>query len=181
MVEGLRTEAEKHIEQSRHCQRCRSDAAGILGEDNTAEIQDLLAKAADTGPVFTEERNKVAFVSREGLLVNMHLGEAGEIYIYENEDGDIKLKETRKAPGSGQGDARWHRLAELLSDCACLMTGGAGAKPVSILESSGLTMMTIDGIAEDAVSRLYRGEGISFLKKRNICGAGKCGSGEGCG
>ena len=182
-VEKLRGEAESHIHQSRHCKRCRSDAAGILGEENTKEIQDILAAAADSGPVFTETRDKVAFVSREGLLVNMHLGEAKEIYIYEKDEDGIKFLETRKAPEGGNGDERWYELGETLSDCACLLTGGAGVKPVNILESSGLSMITIDGIAEDAVTRLFRGEGISFLKKRNVCGAGKssCGSGDGCG
>ena len=180
-VEAVRSEAQEFMPQSRHCKRCRADAVGIIGEDNDEIINTLLKESSEISTGFTEERKKIAFVSREGVLVNIHLGEANEFYIYEKNEDEFKLTETREAPPSGLGDERWTKAAEVLSDCAYILTGGAGQKPVSILSGYGLNVMTIEGLAHDAAAKLFKGEDISHLKKRESCRLGKCGSGEGCG
>jgi nitrogen fixation protein NifB len=42
MVEAARSAALRHLPQMRHCQRCRADAAGMLGEAQSPEQIDLL-------------------------------------------------------------------------------------------------------------------------------------------
>ena len=180
-VESVRAAAQEYMNQSRHCKRCRADAAGIIGEENDAEIKKLLIESSGISTGFTSERTKIAFVSREGVLVNMHLGEAREFYIYEKTDDEFKLTETREAPPAGIGDERWKAAAGILSDCAYILTGGAGQKPISILAGYGLNVLTLEGLAHDAAAKLFDGEDISHLKKRASCSVGNCGDGGGCG
>ncbi|MDC7225129.1 MAG: radical SAM protein [Spirochaetales bacterium] len=181
VVESHRSDAQEFVRQSRHCKRCRADAVGILGEETDAEIRKLLSDASTSATGFTEERTKVAFVSREGVLVNQHLGEAGEFYIYEQIGDNLALSETREAPPAGTGERRWAEVAAVLKDCAYLLTSGAGDRPVKALGGSGINVLTIEGLAHDAASRLFRGEAVAHLKKRESCKAGNCGSGNGCG
>ncbi len=181
VVESYRAAAQEHMPQSRHCKRCRADAVGILGEAEDAEIRKLLTESADAATGFTSIRNKVAFVSREGLLVNRHLGEAPDFYIYEKTGDSIVLSETRKAPAAGSGDQRWKEVSAALSDCAYLLASGAGEKPVKLLGSEGLNVLTIEGIAHDAAERLFSGRTVNHMKVVRSCGVGNCGSGNGCG
>ena len=182
VIEDMRSKAQKFISQSRHCKRCRADAAGILGKENDEEIRRLLVESANIETGFTAKKNRVAFVSREGVLVNLHLGEAREFFIYEKAGDEFRLSETREAPPAGSGDERWAEAAEVLSDCAYILVGGAGKKPVSILKRHGINVLEIEGLAHDAASRLFNGERLTHLKKRQACMPGKsCGSGNGCG
>jgi nitrogen fixation protein NifB len=47
---GIRLRAGKYLPQMSHCGRCRADAAGLLGADNTAVINGILRKAECGGP-----------------------------------------------------------------------------------------------------------------------------------
>ncbi|MDR0624665.1 MAG: radical SAM protein, partial [Treponema sp.] len=82
-VEKIRAQrilAGKHIPQMAHCARCRADAAGLIGEENSGRLQKLLAESAVVKA--TKEKPYVAAVSMEGLFVNRHLGDAPGIWIY---------------------------------------------------------------------------------------------------
>ena len=68
------------------------------GEQQKDEITDLLKAASEIEPEPVYGRDKVAFVSREGFLVNSHLGEADYLYIIENFDGVLKVTDKRRAP-----------------------------------------------------------------------------------
>ncbi|MDC7124573.1 MAG: radical SAM protein [Spirochaetales bacterium] len=179
-VESFRSAAGEFVDQSRHCKRCRADAVGILGEDTNAEIRLLLEESSQLGEGFTEERTKIAFVSREGVLVNQHLGEAGEFYIYEPTKDELQITDIRKAPAAGGGNSRWKEVAEILNDCAYVLTGGAGDNPVRILGDTGLSVLSIEGLAHDAAKKIFSGESVKHLKVRKSCKAGSCGSGNGC-
>jgi nitrogen fixation protein NifB len=180
-VENLRSLAQAYMPQSRHCKRCRADAVGIIGEETDLAIKKLLFESSEEEPGFTGLRDKVAFVSREGLLINQHLGEAEEFHIYEMNSTEMVLAEPRQAPPKGGGNERWSSVADILGDCAYLLTGGAGQTPVERLGKSGLKVITIEGFAHDAAMRLFRGKEITHLKKLSVCSAGSCGSGDGCG
>ena len=82
LVDRLRAECEEYLPQMRHCQRCRADAAGVLGEDNSFSTMRLLKEASsmDHDPV---SRPYVAVASLEGVFVNAHLGHADKFLIYE--------------------------------------------------------------------------------------------------
>ena len=125
----------------------------------------------------------IAAASLEGLLVNQHLGEARRLYIYKWNNGGMEPVETRAAPGPGGGDARWNELAGRLEDCRALLVSGAGKKPKNILTQSGIQVYEVEGMIEDAVSRIFSGQSVKHLVKRavTLCGAECSGGGMGCG
>ncbi|MDJ0780700.1 MAG: radical SAM protein [Desulfosarcinaceae bacterium] len=187
-VERIRAAAAPHVKQMRHCTRCRADAVGRLGEEPDAVLTQTLnacrrleVSRPRTGRV--SPRPCVAVASMEGVLVNQHLGEAGELLVYGEKEGRLQLLESRATPPRGGGDRRWEALAELLSDCSTLLVNGVGTKPRNLLSAAGIEVLEIEGLIEDAVGAVFTGESIRHLAKRELsaCGAACGGNGLGCG
>lgn len=188
MVDQVRKAAGKHVRQMRHCTRCRADAAGLLGEAPDRGLMETL-KACErlpetpTSRMPSVGRTRVAVASMEGVLVNQHLGEASRLLIYGKKNGTVTLIEARETPPRGGGFERWAQLAKTLSDCGTLLVSGIGETPRQTLSESGLDILEIEGLIDDAVRAVFEGESIKHLVKRNIsaCGAGCRGTGMGCG
>ncbi|MDR3122248.1 MAG: radical SAM protein [Treponema sp.] len=182
-IRAQRILAGKHIPQMSHCARCRADAAGLIGAEQSGEAQRLLAEAAVVKA--SKEKPYVAAVSMEGLFVNRHLGDAPNIWIYGLENGAVILREQRPAPAPGSGDARWEALAETLSDCCALLVSHCGQNPKKILEGRGLPVITAEGLIADIALPVMEGKSIPkiFSISAAACGAGaSCGGkGMGCG
>jgi nitrogen fixation protein NifB len=182
-VRAQRILAGKHLPQMSHCARCRADAAGLIGEENSGALQRLLAESAVVKT--TKERPYVAAVSMEGLFVNRHLGDAPSLWIYGLEKGAAVLREQRPAPAPGSGDARWEILADTLSDCCALLVGHCGQNPKKILEGRGLPVISAEGLIADIALPIMEGKSIPkiFSVSAAACGAGaSCGGkGMGCG
>ena len=126
----------------------------------------------------------VAVASMEGVLINQHLGEAFRLQIYGKEEkGGIRMVDNRPTPEPGGGDKRWTDLADKLKDCRALLVSGIGQNPRDILSSSGIKVYEVEGMIEDAVGRLFSGEPLNHLVKRNVakCGSECMGTGMGCG
>ena len=79
---AIQAAAEEFLPQMRHCTRCRADAVGLLGADRTEEFRGCLSACAQMAPPLDETRPYVAVASREGVLVNLHLGEADFFQIW---------------------------------------------------------------------------------------------------
>lgn len=181
MVHAARDIAGKHLPQMTHCQRCRADACGLLAEGTTQETLKMIEKAANA-PIFpSQKRPYVAVASREGVLVNQHLGEAELLTVYREADGEFVEVGTRVTPYPGGGDERWQALADQLSDCRALLVSGVGPKPIRILESTGLKVVVMEGLIEEALDRIYSGEEIRSPIRKTKCGEKCTGSGGGCG
>ena len=185
-VKQIRGACERYIKQMYHCGRCRADAVGLLGAEQSDEVNRLLATVASMPSVADRHRPYVAVATREGALVNQHLGEAGSLAVYRYENGEVHLVEVRKTPEPGSGDQRWITLAEQLKDCRALLVSGVGPRPRSILEDRGIRLHEVEGLVEMAVASVFgQGGGIERLQKR--CGGGcvkatACeGNGSGCG
>ena len=70
----LRKEAIVFIKQMTHCKRCRADAVGLLGNDQSASLCGTLRACASLKPVEAKmDRPYVAVATREGMLINQHL------------------------------------------------------------------------------------------------------------
>ena len=187
-VEKIRSACARHVEQMRHCTRCRADAVGLLGEATDAELMSTLnacqrldvskPRAAKVSP-----RPCVAVASMEGVLVNQHLGEAEKLLVYAHKDGQIKLQEARPTPPKGGGMQRWQALAETLSDCSTLLVNGVGANPRQVLGDAGIEVYEIEGLIDEAVGAVFTGQRLDHMVKRSLtaCGAACSGSGMGCG
>jgi nitrogen fixation protein NifB len=183
-LKELRKETAQSLPQMLHCTRCRADAVGLLGEAQSEELVDLL-RATSAGPANPgEQRPFVALASHEGLLINQHVGEAAEFWIFEAQaDGPPVLIETRQAPEPGGGATRWYELADLLHDCKAVFTSAVGQTPKRILEHHGIRVVEGVGLAADAIAGWNRTGQLPRGMQRLFqgCGKGCAGPGTGCG
>jgi nitrogen fixation protein NifB len=170
-----------------HCTRCRADAVGLLGEDMPPELLASL-KTCESMPEsqtlkINASRSFVAVASREGVLVNQHLGEAQQLLIYGKENGAVSLIASRRTPDSGGGLHRWEELADSISDCSLLLVSGVGANPRQVLTRKGVEVVEIEGLIHEAVQTVFDGKSLRHLikRKKTACGAACTGTGAGCG
>ena len=190
MIQKARAEAAAYLPQMHHCTRCRADAVGLLGEKPNSEFMKLLQqcealKVEEPAKALDVDGSKpyVAVASMEGMLINQHLGEAKNLLIFQQKNGEVELLESRKTPPGGGGMQRWKDLAASIRDCRALLVSGIGESPKNVLIAEGVEIMVIEGLIDDAVGQLFEGEDISHLVKREktVCGAACSGGGGGCG
>lgn len=187
-VKAAQAVAGAYLKQMTHCARCRADAVGLLACDQSGEFQELLASCAKAEPVLppspaaaTDLRPFVAVASREGLLVNLHLGEAPALRIMTFDGTRPRLVEERVTPPRGDGNDRWLALSQLLVDCKAIVVSGAGETPKRILSAAGIEVVLAEGLVDDVVDRLYTGRPVNHLVPRCSTCETCPGAGNGCG
>ncbi len=114
----------------------------------------------------------MAVATFEGLLVNMHLGEAKSLSIYKQTTNGFRFVEKRSTPEVGSGDFRWINLASKLNDCRALLVSGVGPNPLNILQHSGIRVIQMTGLVDEGLEAVFKGKNIDTLKKQ---GDFKCG------
>ncbi len=184
MVSRVRAAAGAHLPLMEHCSRCRADACGLLNEGTVeASLSALRAAAALTIPPATTDRPNIAVATREGLLINGHLGEAATFAVFAPEGSGFRLVENRPVPPPGGGLDRWRDLAAGLADCKAVLVAGVGPIPRRTLESSGLRVVEAEGLIEDALEPLFRDAPLpaSMARRFEGCGSSCAGTGQGCG
>jgi nitrogen fixation protein NifB len=179
----LRLKVAKVLPQMEHCTRCRADAVGLLGEAQSPELVDIMRACTSIEANATPERPHVAVASMEGLLVNQHLGEAEELWIFDTSLGRPALIGKRKTPEVGGGNERWRELAEIIKDCHTILVSGVGRTPRWVLEEKGVRVIEMAGLISEGISHVARtGDVPASMKKAFIsCGSGCQGTGMGCG
>ena len=178
----IRQEAEKILPQMHHCTRCRADAVGLLTADRTDEFRGCLSACANQVPA-PADRPYVAVATLEGVLVNLHLGEAPAFQIWGPREHGFGPVEVRQAPPPGGGADRWWTLADTLKDCRAVLVSGIGDTPEAILSEAGVEPVAMHGFIDMALNAIYGGGDLSGLKGRRSGIAGGCcnkKSGEGC-
>jgi nitrogen fixation protein NifB len=181
---AIQAAAEEYLPQMRHCTRCRADAVGLLEEDRSQEFQDCLSRCTQKMDL-PEDRPYVAVASREGMLVNLHLGEAASFQIWGPNGRGYRMVAERPAPPTGGGEQRWWALAETLKDCRAVLVSALGETPRAILDESGVAAIETGGFIEQALQVIYSGGPWSLLKGRRgglarPCSGGRDGPGGGC-
>jgi nitrogen fixation protein NifB len=177
----VRSAAGQHLPLMEHCNRCRADACGLLNE-GSAETSLVALRRAAALPA-QDPRPNIAVATREGWLINGHLGAVDTLSIYTPAEKGFRLLEQRQTPDPGSGMARWRRLAVVLADCRALLTSGVGPSPRQALEESGLKVLEAEGLIEDALPPLFANQPLpSRMARRFVgCGGGCGGTGQGCG
>jgi nitrogen fixation protein NifB len=169
------------LPQMEHCARCRADACGLVGEAavNVPDPKEFSYVATKPG----NDRPYVAVASREGMLVNQHVGEAEVFHIFAERAGAFEPVAVRSAPEGGSGIKRWLDLADLLSDCRALLTTGVGSAPRRVLTGKGIEIVEMEGMIEEGLASVYGGNPIPPSLRRSFkgCGTGCAGGGGGCG
>jgi nitrogen fixation protein NifB len=181
MIQKVRTLAQEHIKMMSHCSRCRADAAGLLGQDFKGAFRMLQEYAS--GPLKpNEDRPFVAAATHEGILVNMHLGEAQTLYIYKQTPNGFHFMEERHTPEPGSGDFRWINLANNLKDCRAILVAGVGGNPVNILQNAGIRVIQMTGLIDEGLEAVFNGKQIKTIKKPDAfkCGESCRGNAQGC-
>jgi nitrogen fixation protein NifB len=180
-MQELRNHVSKFIKPMTHCARCRADAAGLLGQDYKGSI-DLLREYSEKPLNPVDDRPYVAVTTYEGMLVNQHLGESKEIYIYRESPNGYRFVEKRETPAAGTGHERWINLSKILNDCRAILTGGAGPNPVRILQASGVRVIQMTGLIDSGLDTIYKGIVLRTIKKADAfkCGQECSGNAAGC-
>jgi nitrogen fixation protein NifB len=182
LMDELRMRAGKYLPQMSHCRRCRADAVGLLACDRSREMAPSLIAHAQRHPPPDDSRPNIAVATREGMLVNQHLGEAASFQVWGRSPAGYILIETRQAPPSGGGGRRWLALAEILKDCRAVLVSGVGEAPRAILEQSGVPPVVMEGLIRQGLALVYEGlDPTVFGKRRQRACRRSCGGGEGCG
>jgi len=174
---AVRAEGRKSLPQMGHCRRCRADAVGRLDEMPDEKLREALLESSKI-----VERKYVAVATRDGLYVNLHLGEAERFALYRKEEDAFVLVGSKEAPPPGGGEERWAELAGRLSDCRALLVSGAGPIPTRVMEAAGFRVMVMEGLLEDGLEVAFEGREIPCSMKplKLGCGAGCGGTGLGC-
>ncbi len=182
-VAKIRAEVAKLLPQMEHCTRCRADAVGLLGQDQSSELVSLMRDSANGLLDDRSKRPYVAVASMEGILVNQHLGEAERLWVFEYDPIKPKLVEMREAPEEGGGNQRWRDLAKTIEDCHTILVSGVGRAPRWVLENSGLRVIEASGLVSQAMDSLHRSGDVPAAMKKQFksCGSSGCeGTGTGC-
>jgi nitrogen fixation protein NifB len=183
MMKDVKSRIAKHITPMAHCARCRADAAGLLGHDS-AEAMKMIGQFSNLVVNRGEGRSRVAVASNEGLLVNLHLGEARKLYIFEQSHNGYHFIETRNTPPEGGGVERWKEMAETtLVDCKAILVGGVGETPMRVLHDNGIKVIQMSGLIDAGLDAVYLNMPLKTLCRSEYsgCGNGCRGTGAGCG
>ncbi|BEQ13910.1 nitrogenase cofactor biosynthesis protein NifB [Desulfoferula mesophila] len=183
LMQQLRSDCAPYLNQMSHCTRCRADAVGLLGQDRSREMGGCLSSCTKLPEPKEVSHPYVAVATREGTLVNLHLGQAPEFQIWGPIPGGFSLLEVRPAPEAGGGELRWKKLAETLSDCRHVLVSGIGETPRAVLSGYGVEPLEVSGFIEETLKAIYAGDDLSAfrIRKGKACCAEKMGSGGGMG
>lgn len=183
MMHMLRATAGMHLPQMTHCKRCRADAVGLLCHDKSKELAPTLQEISTMELSTAKSKPYVAVATREGMLVNLHLGEAGSFQIWEQTPEGYNMVDERLAPKPGCGPKRWDTLATLLQDCRAVLVQAFGEHPAKVLQAKGIMPHACQGFIETALDTVFNAGDMNALKGRSKGLAGACckgGSGKGC-
>lgn len=184
MMARVRLQSGQHMPQMSHCARCRADAVGLLGEDQSLDYAQTLASYTTMNVTIDTSRPYVAVATQEGMLVNLHLGEATKviIYGYHADTDEYEIVDVRNLPPTGGGDDRWKKLAAELRDCRAVLVSASGPRPKQIIEGFGLPVIEMEGLIEEGLEAIFHDEEIpaSLRRRFTSCGASCAGSGNGC-
>jgi nitrogen fixation protein NifB len=185
-IAAIQNEVQEIIPQMKHCNRCRADAVGLLDNDRIEEFRGCLSDCSRTLTLKTEGKPYVAVATMEGVLVNLHLGEADRFQIWRQSDAGYEFLEERKAPDRGSGAHRWFALAEILKDCQAVLVSGVGDTPYQVLSENDILPVQMSGFIQAGLEAIYKGGDTTLLKgRRNGTGCSKAvgcsGGGDGCG
>jgi nitrogen fixation protein NifB len=165
MVARTRLQSRQHVSQMAHCARCRADAVGLLGQKCSPEFDGMLERFSTSySPL--DERPYVAVATKDGLLVNVHLGIAKQFQIYAKRDDGYECITTRTATSVCCGGDRWAELEKLLHDCRAVLVSAVGPPPKAKLQELGLLVLDKPCMIQDGLDEVYEDLDLSRLRER---------------
>jgi predicted Fe-Mo cluster-binding NifX family protein len=97
---------------------------------------------------------RIAIPTNDGVNISAHFGRCREFLIFEAQNGQAKLVETRinagchgHGSGSGDGAAGQHShsgFVGALGDCETVLCSGIGAGAVAALKAGGISVVVVE-------------------------------------
>lgn len=166
MLAATRSRCGEVMPQMTHCQQCRADAIGMLGEDRSQQFQltplpaepqpwlptlqkraRLHASIATQGESDEPEACLVAVASTRGEVIDCHFGHADRFQIYSLSSAGVVLVNERFTPKFCQGsddcepqdnEVRMAAMLDLLADVKAVFCSRIGYGPWQRLEAQGI-------------------------------------------
>lgn len=164
----MRDLCQLELRQMRHCQQCRADAIGLLGEDRSAEFRCLseTKKEEPKANGLSRRQYTIAVASKYGRMVDLHFGHAAEFLIYQGNEAYFKLSERRQVEKYCLGveecdseEERRDRIAETLADCDAVLSMRIGSQAQKRLYSCGIASVeTCDTVESGLI------QAVKYLK-----------------
>ncbi|MDR1608678.1 MAG: nitrogenase cofactor biosynthesis protein NifB [Deltaproteobacteria bacterium] len=178
-IQKISWASQSYLPQMRHCRQCRADAVGLLGEDQSRlfrpkpkplPLESILPGVSTK----TEARPnassaiRVAVVTKSGLVVDQHFGQADRLFIYESDGQSLKLLENRKVELGGGGckggfcgqkdplaakkpEGFIAILVQAAADCDVVVATRVGQSPRDKLAARGVRSLTSYDSVDQAV------------------------------
>ncbi|PWC22479.1 nitrogenase cofactor biosynthesis protein NifB [Brenneria roseae subsp. roseae] len=162
----VRSQCGRHMPQMAHCQQCRADAIGMLGEDRSQEFPlaslperqeswlpalfrraSIQASIASQGESEEPDACLVAVATGQGEIIDRHFGHVDRFHIFSiSRAGIIPLGERFtqrycKSPTDceeGEPEERLDQLVALLADVKAVFCARIGLTPWQRLETEGI-------------------------------------------
>jgi nitrogen fixation protein NifB len=125
----------------------------------------------------------VAVGTKDGVLVDRHIGEVWAFQIWEPTKNGYMHLDDRLVRVCDIGRKRWLALADALRDCRAVLVSGAGVLPARILAENGITVLEMNSFVPAGLDAVYHGKKAALLpgRRRKCSRGGNCfGVGEGC-
>lgn len=156
-LEQVRQACGPYISQMSHCQQCRADAIGLLGDDRSQQFTrdqlppdevdylpvmqqraSIQADLVSAGAASDEDAYLVAVASEGGLAIDQHFGHAKSISIYSVSCEGVHFVQRRQVPQYCQSSQTCEEssfdIFELLADIDALFCCRIGHDPWEKLE-----------------------------------------------
>jgi len=105
---------------------------------------------------------RVAVAAQQGRMVTQHFGRATVFHVFERENGDWRLLESREADptcgpegdGSDAHDSLLAHAAQLVADCDAVLAARIGPGAVRRLSEGGVEAYAMHALIEEALAAL---------------------------
>jgi len=160
-LNDLRKKCGKYLKQMYHCQQCRADAIGTLGNDRSAEFRNSSSGIDKVRLQNIEEEGiVVAIATSDNKLINKHFGHTSQFAVYKYQGGKVEFVENRmvgnfcSGPEScGDAEDNLNSIIETLKDCHVVIVQRIGYFPQKILEKQGKIVIQAYGFIDEEICK----------------------------
>lgn len=106
---------------------------------------------------------RIAVVSSDGKNVDMHLGKANTLYIYDYDD-ELSFVETRQVAIDGDSKHQGGKVIRACNDCDVLICVQYGFKSKIKADDAGLKLVMDEGPIDDVLKKYI--DHVEFMSKK---------------
>ena len=96
---------------------------------------------------------RLAIISSDGVNVDLHLGKAKSVYIYDYEDDEVKFIEKRDINIDDDSKHQGNIVIKACSDCNVLISVKYGFKTKVLADEVGVKLVMDEGTIDEVLQR----------------------------